>query len=204
MSELYSVKLWIANPNRGQTMPTPANPFASEEPPYTYYLNVESINKQISRSPTVIALPELRRNASQNPGEPIAFPLDLGITNNDLITINGVTADTPSQSAEGTSVNPSIASIEKYVRTSWRFAQLSTGNGSSFSDFFQNPIGGPRITIPQAPNLWFTYCGLITNYKADRSGGQQYWRYSITFQVTSWPPVPINRQTLVNSGWPSL
>lgn len=209
MAELFPVKLWIRDPNASSagTPTLPRELFSNEITSETCFLNVDRISKQISRQPSVFSLPELRRNeVSANVGEPAAFGLDFGLVNSDVVVLDGVTTDQGINTVgiQGTDyqgkANPSIDFIERYVRTSWRFSSLSSGNTSSISSFITNPSGGPRLTIPIGGGVWYTYRGLILNYKADRDGGNQYWKYSITFQVTSWPPEKLDQSELSN--WP--
>jgi hypothetical protein len=209
--EYYSVKLWIADKASTTTAPNASNPWAGEVSTETLFLNVESIQKQISRSPSVIALPELRRNfGGPNIGEPVAFPLDLGVTSSDTISISGVTADLANTSVAQRGTNAPIAAIERFVRTSWRFAGLSLSSGNTENSFFEFPLGGPRITIPQAPGYWYTYPVVVMNYRSDRVGGQQFWKWSITLQVTAWPPFELtqNQIAIIPNGavtaWPKM
>jgi hypothetical protein len=137
-----------------------------------YALPVDQISHTISRSPIVFPVPGINAGTT---GEPVIFGLDFGMMS-ETITFSGALKDN-----EDDPKRPSHQELAAAARTWWRYLSVSCGGlGSDNAN---------KILVKEGGGMVYVYAGVIQSAQFNREGGQTFWTYKLTFQITNPPTI---------------
>jgi hypothetical protein len=138
-----------------------------------YLLPVTQISHTISRSPIVFPVPGINAGTT---GEPVIFGLDFGMMS-ETLTFSGILPDN-----DPNSEHPNHQELSAAARTWWRYLAVSCGGlGTANANRIYVKEGGGH-------GSW-VYAGVIQSAQFTREGGEMWWSYKLTFQITNPPTV---------------